>query len=72
MHLHHRILLTGYALAFEETVSYVYYDQTVLDCTFFQENETETVTVQNYGYYATFTESVSLSEVKCTLIEGSS
>jgi hypothetical protein len=63
--------LTESALAFDETVSYVYYDATVLDCTFFSENESETLSVDSNGYYSTFTESVAIKEIKCCFVDSS-
>jgi hypothetical protein len=58
-------------LAFDETVSSVYYDTSVIECFFFQENESETVSVYSNGYYSTFTESVAIKEVKCSYINSS-
>lgn len=55
-------------LAFDETVSSVYYDTSVIDCIFFQENESETVSVYSNGYYSTFTQSVAIKEVKCSYV----
>lgn len=65
-------LLTEHGLAFDEAVSTIYYDTSVLDCTFFQENESETVTVESNGYYSTLSESVSISEIKCCFVSSSS
>jgi hypothetical protein len=65
-------LLAEHALAFEEAVSTVYYDTSVLDCTSFQENESETVTVESNGYESTLSESVSISEIKCCFVSSSS
>ncbi|PMD38079.1 hypothetical protein L207DRAFT_567806 [Hyaloscypha variabilis F] len=62
---------TTQTISFDETVSYVYYDATVLDCTFFSENESETLSVDSNGYYSTFTESVAIKEIKCCFVDSS-
>ncbi|KAE9368386.1 hypothetical protein N431DRAFT_560813 [Stipitochalara longipes BDJ] len=44
----------------------------LLDCSFFQENESETVSIYSNGYYSTFTESVAIKEIKCCFVDSSS
>ena len=53
-------------------MSSVYYDAALLNCTFFSENESETVSVDSNGYYSTFTESVAIKKIKCCFVDSSS